>query len=88
MSSPSNDFARVLTAADRVTLELARDLLGGAGIPSLAHGPDCDVAELGRAAHDAMRRQDLYVPREAHARALELLEQAWGRHSQHMRRES
>jgi hypothetical protein len=78
MGSPSEDFDRILTAADSVTIQLARDILAAAGIPSLAHGPDFDVAELGRAAHDVMRRQDLYVPRGAGERSLDLLEEAWG----------
>jgi len=79
MGSPSKDFERVLAAADPVTIELARGILSGAGIPSLAHGPDFDVAELGRAAHDVMRHQDLYVPRGELTRSLDLLEEAWGK---------
>ncbi|HTF87651.1 MAG TPA: hypothetical protein VK843_04520 [Planctomycetota bacterium] len=78
MSSPSKDYARVLASAEPTTIELARGLLSAAGIPCLEHGPDFDVAELGRAAHDVMRHQDLYVPREALDRALDILEEAWG----------
>lgn len=79
MASPSEEFDRILTGADPVQIELARSLLEAAGIPSLAHGPDFDVAELGRAAHDVLRHQDLFVPRGQGERALDVLEAAWGR---------
>ena len=75
---PDNDLAMLLREASGVRLELARNLLEEAGIPSLVHGPDFDLAELGPAAHHGIRRQDLYVPRHAFARALEALERAWG----------
>jgi hypothetical protein len=75
---PQDDFARLLEAADLVAIELARNLLDEAGIPSLVHGPDFDMAELGVAAHHAVRRRDLYVPRRALARAQAVLERAWG----------
>lgn len=69
-----------MTGADSVTIELARQLLESAGIPSLAHGPDFDVAEFGRAMHDNVRHQDLYVPQTALVRATEVLAEAWGKH--------
>lgn len=78
MGSPSRDLACILGAADPITIELARGLLDGAGIPCLVHGPDFDLAELGHAAHDSTRRQDLFVPRSERSRALDILEQAWG----------
>ena len=79
MASNLKDFDRVLISADPVTIELAQGVLSAAGIPSVANGPDFDVAELGRAAHDVMRHQDLLVPRGTQTRALDLLEQAWGK---------
>jgi hypothetical protein len=78
MASIESEHARLLESADAVELELARSLLEAAGIPSLAHGPDFDVAELGSAVHDALRRRDLYVPRSSLAEARALLERAWG----------
>jgi hypothetical protein len=79
MAKPSEEFDRVLTGADPVQIELARGILEDAGIPCLEHGPDFDMAELGRAAHDVLRHQDLFVPRGQGERALDLLEAAWGR---------
>ena len=77
MPSPAKEFDLVLSGADPVTVELARNLLTAAGIPSLEHGPDFDVVELG-ASHDVVRHQDLYVPRGEKQRALDVLESAWG----------
>ncbi len=81
MSSPHDDFDRVLAAASPDALELARQLLAEAGIPSLAHGPDFDVAQLGSAAHNVLRRQDLFVPKGEGERARALLREAWGEDS-------
>ena len=78
MGTPSEDFARLLEAVDPVELDLARGLLDEAGIPCMAHGPDFDVAELGRAVHATIRKPDLYVPRGALERAREVLRAAWG----------
>ncbi|MCH2104012.1 MAG: DUF2007 domain-containing protein [Planctomycetes bacterium] len=68
----------LLSAPDPVKGELARGLLEEAGIPSLFHGPDRDVAELGAAVHMAFTRPDLLVPAAALEDAREVLKQAWG----------
>jgi len=49
-----------------------------AGIPSLAHTPDFDMAELGRAAHDQVRGGVLLVPHALLEKARAALEEAWG----------
>lgn len=72
------DFALLLEGVNKVQADLAKNLLDAAGIPSLQKGPDFDVAELGRAAHDMIRGVDVYVPRSALERAQVLLEEAWG----------
>lgn len=79
MTSPSSEFALLLSGADAVTIDLARELLESSGIPSVAHGPDFDFVELGRAAHDGVRHQDLYVPHSALDRAKAVLTEAWGK---------
>lgn len=81
MSSSYGDFDLVLEAATPADLELARQLLQDAGIPSLAHGPDFDVARLGSAAHGMVRRQNLYVPKGERERARAVLREAWGEDS-------
>ena len=68
----------LLAAPDPVKGELARGLLEEAGIPSLFHGPDRDVAELGTAVHMAFTRPDLLVPAAALEDAREVLRRAWG----------
>ena len=77
MTTPHAAFAVLLEAPDPVSADLAKNLLEQAGIPSLLHGPDQDMAELG-VAHAALARPDLVVPREALERAQELLQAAWG----------
>jgi hypothetical protein len=69
--------ALLLEAANRVELDLAVNLLEEEGIPCVIEGPDFDVAELGRAAHDTLRGQNLYVPRSALERARAILDRAW-----------
>jgi hypothetical protein len=78
VSKPSEDYALLLEASDPTEVELARGLLDAAGIPCFVHGPDFDVAELGRAAHDVVRRPNVYVPKEALARAPAVLAAAGG----------
>ncbi len=78
MARIEDEHARLLTSADAVELHLAQELLESAGIPSLAHGPDFDLAELGTAVHDVLRRRDLYVPHACLAEARAVLERAWG----------
>jgi len=68
----------LLSAPDPVKGELARGLLEEAGIPSVFHGPDRDVAELGTAVHMAFTRPDLLVPASAVEDAREVLRRAWG----------
>jgi len=73
-----DEFDTVLRAVDYVEGELARELLESAGIPSLVHGADFDVAELGVVSHAQIRHADLLVPRGAHASARAVLVAAWG----------
>ena len=68
----------LLSAPDPVKGELARGLLEEAGIPSVFHGPDRDIAELGAAVHMAFTRPDLLVPASAVEDAREVLRRAWG----------
>lgn len=76
--SPEPEISVLLAAPDSVKADLARSLLEAAGIPSLLHGPDMDMAELGVAAHAGFTRPDLLVPTAALETARELLEEAWG----------
>ncbi len=77
MRETDQDIALLLEGVDSIESDLAKNLLAGAGIPCLTKGPDFDVAELGRAAHDAVRGTDLYVPRSALELARSILEEAW-----------
>jgi hypothetical protein len=77
MSSPSREFAVLLSAPDPVEAEMARDLLARRGIPSMLHGQDRDLAELGHAVHTAVARPDLYVPRAALEPARAALAETW-----------
>lgn len=72
------DHALLLDTVDATTADLACDLLDGAGIPYLRHAPDFDVAELGAAAHAAVRGVSVLVPRSALEDARTLLDDAWG----------
>jgi Putative prokaryotic signal transducing protein len=74
----ATDFDLLLEAVDPVTAELARGLLAEAGIPSLIHNQDFDVAELGTAVHHAVRHPDLYVPKGMREQAQTVLDEAWG----------
>lgn len=78
MSRPRDDFAVLIASAGPVDTDQARQLLAERGIPSLVHGPDFDVAELGTAVHQTVRGADLLVPCEALERALAVLREAWG----------
>jgi len=78
MGTPDQDFALLLEAANPEEVEMARGLLAAAGIPCLVHGPDFDVAELGTAAHAAIRYQNVYVPNAAFEQASTILAEAWG----------
>lgn len=77
MSSPRSEFAVLLAAPNPVEAEMARELLASHGIPSMLHGVDRDYAELGAAAHSAITRPDLLIPRSALERARKLLAETW-----------
>jgi len=77
MSTPADDYALLLAAATPVDAELAKDLLAAEGIPCLFHAQDRDLAELGHASHLAVSRPDVYVPKAALERAIEILRATW-----------
>ena len=70
--------ALLLDTVDKVTADLARNLLETAGIPVFLDSPDFDVAELGVAAHGMLRGMSVYVPGSALERSREILAEAWG----------
>jgi hypothetical protein len=74
----SEERALLLANANTIDVELVRGLLSAADIPCVIEGPDFDVAELGRSAHDMIRGQSVFVPRSALERAQEVLDRAWG----------
>jgi len=76
--SPRTEIVVLLAAPAPVEAELARGLLEEAGIPSMLHGPDMDMAELGVAAHASFTRPDLLVPAAALEAARAILKEAWG----------
>lgn len=78
MSSIEKDYALLLDTVTKVTADLACDVLKGSGIPTLQHGPDFDVAELGSAAHDFTRGVSVFVPNSAVERARAVLAETWG----------
>jgi hypothetical protein len=78
VSRPSDEFALLIEAGSPVRLDLARNLLEEAGIPCVVHTGDFDVAELGVAAHAALRHGDLFVPHAALEEARAVLARAWG----------
>ena len=75
MGRPRDDFDLLLKAPHPVEAEVARGMLAEAGIPTLVHGADFDLAELG-AAHALLRRADVYVPRGERSRARAVLSEA------------
>lgn len=74
----SGEHDLLLDTVDKITADLAQGLLSAAGIPSLLHGPDFDMAELGTAAHQTLRGVSVYVPKGARERAQAVLDEAWG----------
>lgn len=78
MSTTGDDRRLLVEAADYVELQMVKGILAGEGIPCVVEGPDFDVAELGRAAHDMLRGQDVYVPASAYERAKAALDEAFG----------
>lgn len=82
MKSPAEEHDLLLDTVDKTTADLARNLLKGAGIPTLLHGPDFDVAELGVAAHRSSRGVSVYVPKGMREQAQAVLDEAWGQHEE------
>ena len=81
MSSTRADFALLLASPEPVEADLAQELLSSEGIPSMLHGQDRDLAEMGAAVHASVARPDLLVPKAAFARAREVLRESWDRGS-------
>lgn len=79
MGSPKTEFDLLLEAPEPVEAQMAQDLLARAGIPSMMHGADRDMADLGYATHSVIMRRDLFVPKGARERALSILQEAWDR---------
>ncbi len=77
MTTLDEEFCLLLEGVPQLEAELARGVLEAADIPCLIQGPDFDVAELGVAAHGALRGTNVYVPRQAEAAARKALEHAW-----------
>lgn len=77
MTSPAEEYALLLAAATAVDAALAKDLLASEGIPCLFHSQDRDLAELGAAVHMTISRPDVYVPKGALERAVEILRGTW-----------
>lgn len=78
MKRIDEEFDLLLNDVDPLEGDLARQLLEEHGIPSMLHGPDFDVAELGRISHAVLRHQALYVPKGASVAARAVLAEAWG----------
>jgi len=77
MKRLEDEFCLLLEAVDTVDAELAKSVLEAGEVPCLIQGPDFDVVELGRAAHDMLRGTNVYVPKEAEEKARALLAEAW-----------
>jgi hypothetical protein len=71
-------FDVLLVAVDAIEGGMASSVLEAAGIPSLLHGPDFDVAELGFASHSRTRGANLLVPKGSRDAARAALVEAWG----------
>ena len=78
MKRLDEDYAILLELAPPVSTDLARQLLEAAGIPSLLHGSDFDIAELGTAAHQTLRGANVLVSKGDLERARAILIEAWG----------
>ena len=78
MKKMDEEFALLLEAVDATEAGLAQSLLKAEGIPCVIQGPDFDVVELGRAAHDSARGTNVYVPHAAYEQAQTILKLAWG----------
>lgn len=73
------EFAVLLEGINGMQAGMAASLLEDVGIPTMQHGPDFDVAELGSATHSMLRGTSLLVPHSALTRARKVLDDAgWG----------
>lgn len=77
MGSMRDDYDLLLEAPNATEAALAQELLTEAGIPSLLHGRDRDVAELGVATHGRLTFHDLFVPKGTRERARKVLDESW-----------
>jgi len=75
MQRPEEAHALLVEGINAMEAGMLKSLLDSEGIPSLAHSPDFDVIELGRA-HDMTRGIKFFVPHAALQRARQILEQA------------
>jgi hypothetical protein len=76
MTLPLSDYAVLLRLPGEVEIDLAQELLGSAGIPTLLHPRD----SRGLMANAVLpfESPDLYVPRDQRAKAEAILREAWG----------
>jgi hypothetical protein len=77
MTSPRDEFDLLLEAPTSVEADMAREILGQAGIPTYFHGRDRDMAELGTAIHYNLTRPDVFVPKGRRAEAQAILKETW-----------
>jgi|GEM_PF-2564938 len=77
MTTPAEDYALLIAAANPVEAELAKELLESKGIPVLLHGMDRDLAELGAAVHMQASHPDVLVPKSAFEEASRILGETW-----------
>jgi hypothetical protein len=77
MSTPSEDFALLIPAANAVEAKLSKELLESHGIPVLLHGMDRDMAELGASGNMEASHPDVYVPVAALKEAVKVLSETW-----------
>jgi len=74
----TDEFDVLLESIDALEGGMARAVLDEGGIPSMLHGPDFDVVEMGFTAHARARGTELLVPRGMRAAARQVLVDAWG----------
>jgi hypothetical protein len=77
MASPRREFDLLLEAPTSVEADMAREVLGQAGIPTYLHGRDRDLAQFGVVAHNNLTRPDLYVPKGRRGEAQAILDETW-----------
>lgn len=83
MTDDRTDVSVLLEGVTSYEARMVKTLLEDVQIPCLFDGPDFDVAELGRAAHDNLRGVTILVPSAALGRARERLAEAWPDASSH-----